>query len=154
MSQEQINTIQTIKPRQITQAIVESVASRHNVDPVAVFGDCRKRAVMLARRESMVEVHAARPHWSYPKIGMEFGGKDHTSVIHALRMAGVYQPQSTRKARAAYVVGKFIQQYEAIADMHEHRMTCRLADALARLFGPKPEKIVKRRLRAPEGGAQ
>lgn len=98
MSQEQINTTKTVTPRQLTLAIVESVAARHGVTVGIVFErdgrpGARVRKVVEARHEAIAEVAAARPHWSYPALGRFFGGRDHTSVMHALKKLGRWKPR-------------------------------------------------------------
>lgn len=133
MSQTHINTKEIPMPRSFTAAIVERVAAAHGVTAQDIYDGRRFRKIMLARREAIVEVHLANPCMSYPQLGKALGGLDHTSVLHALQMAGVYQPQITRRARAASMVGRFIANYEAVADMKEHAACCALARAFARL---------------------
>lgn len=133
MSQTHLNTKEITMPRRFTAAIVERVAAAHGVTAQDIYDGRRFRKVMLARRAAIVEVHLANPCMSYPQLGKELGGRDHTSVIYALQMAGVYQPQFTRRARAARVVGRFIADYEAIGDMKEHAACCSLARALPHL---------------------
>jgi hypothetical protein len=123
----------SIPRRKLTSVIVESAAGFFGVTSDDIFNGHRRRPVMLARRAAIVELHSARPHWSYPRLGKEMGGLDHTSIIHALRKAGVYRPNFTRQARAARVIGKWIQRYEAIGDMYEHAACCRLATGFAAL---------------------
>ncbi|MGE6786415.1 helix-turn-helix domain-containing protein [Ensifer adhaerens] len=50
-----------------------------------VLGTGRGRALVAARHACMHAVHIRRPDLSYPTLGRIFGGRDHTSVLHAVR---------------------------------------------------------------------
>ena len=113
MSQDHINTKETLTPRQFTLLIVESVAARHGVSAADILrpdsmraGDrfpTRTRKVVEARHEAMAEVAEARPHWSYPCLGNLFGGRDHTTVMSALKKLGRYKPRKSSTNHASGV---------------------------------------------------
>lgn len=107
LSQEHHNPIRGMKQRiapkhakRLVQAVAESVGSRMGVSAEDILGRSRLRLIVNARHESIAEVHRARPHWSYPQIGLAFG-LDHTTVLNALRNTGAYEPGSTDRARKA-----------------------------------------------------
>lgn len=83
-------------PAMPVSAIILAVAKRFGVSPLDITGPSRALPIVLARRAAMVEVYLTRLDLSTPKIGREFGGRDHTTVLHAIRKAGVYRGE--RKA--------------------------------------------------------
>lgn len=51
-----------------------------------ITGDCRRRYLAWPRQRFMWLMRKAKPSLSLPEIGRRFGGRDHTTVIHALRI--------------------------------------------------------------------
>lgn len=76
-------------PREETRAIMRAIGEKHGVSVEAIIGQNRSRRFMLARCEAIRAVSAARPHWSYPKLGRLFGGRDQSSVKHHLDKLGL-----------------------------------------------------------------
>ena len=71
--------------RQITAAaIIEVTADYFNIDVDTLRGSGKKRAVAHARQLAMYLCRELT-ELSLPKIGEQFGGKDHTTVIYADR---------------------------------------------------------------------
>ncbi len=71
------------KRRQITFSdIVNVVAEYYNLDPDELFNKKRNQNISYPRQIAM---YMCREYadMSYPKIGEAFGGRDHTTVIHA-----------------------------------------------------------------------
>lgn len=50
-----------------------------------MMGDVRTREMAWPRMRMMWLVKQAKPNASLPEIGRRFGGRDHTTVIHAIR---------------------------------------------------------------------
>ena len=72
-------------PAQVSpQRVIESVAQVFAVEANDLQGNSRKRAVSRARQTAM---YLLRQHTSlsFDKIGQVFGGKDHTTVLYAVR---------------------------------------------------------------------
>ena len=70
----------------ITIADIKSaVASHFDLPPVAMVSQRRNRREARPRQIAMALARDFTPH-SYPVIGREFGGRDHTTVMHALRV--------------------------------------------------------------------
>lgn len=66
--------------------IVETVLLAYpGVTVAQVRGGGRARKVCYPRQLSMYEVRRQRPDLSLPAIGRWFGGRDHTTVLHAVR---------------------------------------------------------------------
>lgn len=77
--------------------IAEEVAARYGVSVEALRGPLRHKAFTVPRQEAMWRMVKAH-RWSTPQIGDFFGGRDHTTVLHACkahekRMAEALPPQ-------------------------------------------------------------
>ena len=72
------------QPRQITpKVILEATASTFGFTIDELCGTSRRRPLVNARQISMY-VFRQLTDFSYPAIAREFGGRDHTTVIHAV----------------------------------------------------------------------
>jgi chromosomal replication initiator protein len=71
------------KPRQITSGIIlDATAEMFGLEVTQLQGKSRTRDLVQARQVGMY-VCRELTDLSYPQIGKEFGGRDHTTVIHA-----------------------------------------------------------------------
>jgi hypothetical protein len=72
--------------------IVRECAERHGVTPNDVIGGRKLKAHVAARHEAIAAVYVALwPTWTLPKIGAFFGGRDHTTIMHAAQKMGVWK---------------------------------------------------------------
>jgi chromosomal replication initiator protein len=72
------------KPRPITpQLILDATAEAFGFSVDELRGPNRRRPLVTARQVSMY-VFRELTEFSYPAIGREFGGRDHSTVIHAV----------------------------------------------------------------------
>ena len=72
------------EPRPITaKAILEATAEMFGFLVSDLTGQSRRRPLVTARQVGMY-VFRELTDFSYPMIGREFGGRDHTTVIHAV----------------------------------------------------------------------
>lgn len=72
------------RPRPITpDAILDATAEMFNFPIDEIRGKSRRRPLVTARQTSMY-VFRQLTDMSYPAIAREFGGRDHTTVIHAV----------------------------------------------------------------------
>jgi chromosomal replication initiator protein len=72
------------RPRQITpKVILEATASAFGFTVEDICGTNRRRPLVNARQIGMY-VFRELTDFSYPAIAREFGGRDHTTVIHAV----------------------------------------------------------------------
>lgn len=72
------------QPRRITaQQIVTTTAEYFGFSVQELCGPSRRRPLVIARQISMY-VFRELTDFSYPAIAREFGGRDHTTVIHAV----------------------------------------------------------------------
>jgi chromosomal replication initiator protein len=71
------------RPRQITpQLIIDSTSAAFGFSIEELTGPKRQRPLVRARQIGMYAFRELT-EYSYPAIGREFGGRDHTTVIHA-----------------------------------------------------------------------
>ena len=68
----------SISPKQI----ISIVAEFYNIETVDVIGGCRKRELAVPRQIVMFLLRE-EIKCSFPTIGQELGGRDHTTAIHA-----------------------------------------------------------------------
>ena len=78
------------RPRQITpKVILDATASAFGFSVEDLCGTSRRRPLVNARQIGMY-VFRELTDFSYPAIAREFGGRDHTTVIHAVeKVAGL-----------------------------------------------------------------
>ena len=78
------NLLATERPRQITpKMILEATASEFGFAVDELCGPSRRRPLVNVRQIGMY-VFRQVTDLSYPAIAREFGGRDHTTVIHAV----------------------------------------------------------------------
>jgi chromosomal replication initiator protein len=76
------------QPRPITpQVILEATADQFGFSVEEIKGKSRRRPLVTARQVAMY-VFRELTELSYPAIAREFGGRDHTTVIHAVEKIG------------------------------------------------------------------
>jgi len=76
------------QPRPITPALIlERTSEMFNYPIEEIQGKSRRRPLVTARQISMY-VFRELTDLSYPAIAREFGGRDHTTVIHAVEKIG------------------------------------------------------------------
>jgi chromosomal replication initiator protein len=72
--------------------IIEAVAHYFDIRPQDIIGSRRQRKIAVPRHIAQYLVRELT-NLSLPKIGSVFGGKDHTSIIHACRKIDTLQKQ-------------------------------------------------------------
>ncbi len=73
----------TVKTRQITfEGIIKVVAEHYNIKQEELFNKKRTQNIAFPRQVAMYLCRELAD-LSYPRIGELFGGRDHTTVIHA-----------------------------------------------------------------------
>lgn len=71
------------KPRAYTiKDVIQSVADYYQLSSNDIIGDIRRKEIMLPRQISMYLIRKELSQ-SYERIGAEFGGRNHTTVMHA-----------------------------------------------------------------------
>ena len=73
------------EPRRVRIEDIQRVVSRHyNVSKADLLSARRTRTIVRPRQIAMYLAKVLTPR-SLPEIGRRFGGRDHTTVIHAVR---------------------------------------------------------------------
>ncbi|SHE96853.1 chromosomal replication initiator protein DnaA [Ferrithrix thermotolerans DSM 19514] len=84
-----------VSNRPTVRQIVEATSHHLKVTPLDIYGDSRKKPIATARQIAMYLTRELT-EMSYPVIGKEFGGRDHTTVMHAVDKISK-QMQSSRE---------------------------------------------------------
>jgi chromosomal replication initiator protein len=80
------------QPRPITpEVILEATSKMFGIPIEEIIGKKRQRPLVTARQVAMY-VFRELTDLSYPAIAREFGGRDHTTVIHAVEKIGSQMP--------------------------------------------------------------
>jgi chromosomal replication initiator protein len=73
------------EPKRIRIEEIQRIVSRHyNVSRTELLSERRTRAIVKPRQVAMYLAKILTPR-SLPEIGRRFGGRDHTTVLHAVR---------------------------------------------------------------------
>lgn len=63
--------------------VIDETASEFGIDAFAILRKNREANTARARMIAVYRVKKKYPEYSYPKIGAVFGGRDHTTIMHA-----------------------------------------------------------------------
>ncbi len=86
LAEEQLTDILSANRRRITiDEIQRTVCQFYRLDRSEMASKRRARAVVRPRQVAMYLAKVLTPR-SYPEIGRKFGGRDHSTVIHAVRL--------------------------------------------------------------------
>lgn len=77
-------SVRTARPRITIEDIQRAVCAHYKLDKSDMTSKRRLRAVARPRQVAMYLAKEMTPR-SYPEIGRRFGGRDHSTVIHAVR---------------------------------------------------------------------
>jgi chromosomal replication initiator protein len=85
MAQDVLKDILIEKRRELTvEEIQKQVAAHFSIKVSDIKSSKRMKALVLPRQIAMYLARQLTPH-SYPEIGERFGGKDHSTIIHAIK---------------------------------------------------------------------
>ena len=85
MARQTLKDILVERTREITiDEIIKRVAHHYNIKVTDLKSPKRLKAVVLPRQIAMYLARQLTSS-SYPEIGERFGGKDHSTIIHAIR---------------------------------------------------------------------
>ncbi|NBC36556.1 chromosomal replication initiator protein DnaA [Novosphingobium sp. FSY-8] len=86
LAEDQLTDILSANRKRITiDEIQRTVCQFYRVDRTEMASKRRARAVVRPRQVAMYLAKVLTPR-SYPEIGRKFGGRDHSTVIHAVRL--------------------------------------------------------------------
>ena len=77
-------TAAPVSAKDIITRVIETVAAEHSLSPVVVLSSVRTREAVAARQKGLYLAYRLSGK-SLPEIGRRFGGRDHTTVLHAVR---------------------------------------------------------------------
>jgi transposase len=99
--------------------LVAEIAHKHRLELADVYGQSRQAVHVAARQEAMAAIKRNCPRWSLKKIGNFFGGRDHTTVIHAIKQHGKSGPKYA--PRLAHLTDNSVNQM--IGDYKQYNLT-------------------------------
>ena len=110
LAQDQLSDILSANRRRITiDEIQRTVCQFYKLDRSEMASKRRARAIVRPRQVAMYLAKVLTPR-SYPEIGRKFGGRDHSTVIHAVRLI---EDLRTRDADMDGDVRTLLQQLES-----------------------------------------
>lgn len=77
-----------------TRSLIARIAEQNGFTFDDMIGPARDRRTSVVRQAAMHAVRSERSHLSYDQIGLIFGGRDHTTIMHGVQ---------THEARMAWV---------------------------------------------------
>lgn len=94
-------------------AIIEAVARFHNVRSADLTGNKRTRTLTRPRHIAM---YLARTHTqlSFPELGREFGGRDHSTIQHGFRKVKKELPKDLDLAHKVRLIEQALQVRNAV----------------------------------------
>ena len=93
LAEDQLRHLISVENRQLTpRTILDTTAEMFGITVADLVGKSRSRPLVTARQISMY-VFRQMTEFSYPAIGREFGGRDHTTVIHAVEKISTLMQQ-------------------------------------------------------------
>lgn len=89
--------------------IIETVADSEGLTPADILGPSREKPHVRARQRGMYLARQATDR-SLPELGRRFGGRDHTTVLHALRKISVLVEHDDREALSIEILRTAIER--------------------------------------------
>ncbi|MCS6807916.1 MAG: chromosomal replication initiator protein DnaA [Bacteroidota bacterium] len=91
-------------PKEVSvKTVLQAVSEYYDISPALITGKTRKQEVVLARQMAMYLLKQYT-QLSLKSIGMHFGGRDHTTVIHSCTMVKNYLETDTRTQAALIAI--------------------------------------------------
>ena len=84
LAQEALRDILTTQPRRVinAQLVIEEVEKYYRLSKGSLVSKKRSKDIALPRQIAMYICREVLDDPSFPKIGEEFGGRDHTTAMH------------------------------------------------------------------------
>ena len=101
--------MRTREPKRVKiEDIQKLVASHYNVSRADILSSRRTATVVRPRQIAMYLSKALTPR-SLPEIGRRFGGRDHTTVLHAVRKIEALCGKETALAEELELLKRLLQ---------------------------------------------
>lgn len=98
------------EPKRVRIEDIQRVVSRHyNVSRQEMVSNRRTRTIVKPRQIAMFLAKTMTPR-SFPEIGRRFGGRDHTTVLHAVRKIENLLDQDTKLAHEVELLRRLISE--------------------------------------------
>ena len=105
------NIANNLPSRSITpKLIIEAVAKFYDVSIIDLTGQSRKKELVTPRQIAMFLMRE-QINTSFPTIGNEFGGRDHTTAIHACNKVAEEIKQNQRKKQELESIKQLIYSF-------------------------------------------
>ena len=96
IAKESLRDLLVIQAKQITtENIQKTVAEYYNIRISDLLSKRRNRSITRPRQLAMLITRELTSH-SLPEIGDSFGGRDHTTVIHACKKTGLLKEKDNK----------------------------------------------------------
>ncbi len=98
------------EPKRVRIEDIQRIVSRHyNVSRQEMVSNRRTRTIVKPRQIAMFLSKTMTPR-SFPEIGRRFGGRDHTTVLHAVRKIENLLEQDTKLAHEVELLRRLISE--------------------------------------------
>lgn len=115
-------TAATFPPKDVITRIIETVAAEHSLSPVVVLSSVRTREAVTARQKGLYLAYRLSGK-SLPEIGRRFGGRDHTTVLHAVRkLEAMAEADPSFRAELLRLARRVDRDADALFGRNEARM--------------------------------
>lgn len=102
--------INTGEPKRVRIEDIQRVVSRHfNVSRQELVSNRRTRVIVKPRQIAMYLAKTMTPR-SFPEIGRRFGGRDHTTVLHAVRKIEGLMDNDTKLSHEVELLKRLINE--------------------------------------------
>ena len=102
--------VRAAEPKRIRIEEIQRVVARHyNVSKQDLLSNRRTRTIVKPRQIAMYLAKTMTPR-SLPEIGRRFGGRDHTTVLHAVRKIEGFTGEDTKLAQEVELLKRLINE--------------------------------------------
>jgi chromosomal replication initiator protein len=102
--------VNTGEPKRVRIEDIQRVVSRHfNVSRQELVSNRRTRVIVKPRQIAMYLAKTMTPR-SFPEIGRRFGGRDHTTVLHAVRKIEDLMNKDTKLSHEVELLKRLINE--------------------------------------------
>lgn len=123
--------------RPTPERTIARVAREHGLKSSDITGQGRTKKATTARRAAIVAVRAEFPDLSYELIGVVFGCRDHSTIIHSLARSGAWTPSRTQERPKTWLP----EHEQILRELWPTKMVA--AEIGARIGKTKPAVIAK-----------
>ena len=97
------------QPTRFIETIIDIAAASEGLTPADILGPVREKPFVRARQRAMYLARQATDR-SLPELGRRFGGRDHTTILHALRKISVLVEHDESERRAIEILRRAVER--------------------------------------------